>query len=741
MMKFLPSKNLVLTLFSVLLFYAANAQVVINEVFVSPSTTSSSTTNSNSLYNTDPNEQPPLNREWIELYNTSPCDTIDLSCYTLGSNMEPPPGSSYANNWGAFTFPSGTKILPLGFLIVGGNNAQVPVLDFNMNYYRQNFFGSQYLDGDATRWFLRDEYGWIGLYDPSGVAVNAVYWDLYGNASNLGVQEEYAHPIQTYTTCSGYQSLAAAKNISGIEYAGQTITSVDFSLQRTSDGASTWYPAATTPTPRFCNSDCVGPPEVNCFVVHESCVGGDGSITVTISNGSTPPYTIQWLHPIISNQASITGLTEGSYIVSVTDASGCITVYDTAIVLRLSGPSIYSANVANETCTLANGFIDLTVTGSNVPFSYHWNNNASSSPDISSLAAGTYSVTVTDNLGCTDTMSFLLIDQPGPDLEITSVVNEMCSASNGIIETQTLSGTAPLHYIWNGNASLNTSNLNNIQAGYYSVIVTDANGCSSSADTTLTDTPPPIVSFTNVMDEMCHKGNGSATLHLEGGSPPYSFSWLEFPPVSDTNLSNLSEGIYHVEVSDSNCAVNSQVQINNIPGPVAAFRVYPEATSIEMPRIVFYDESMGATQWYWDFGDWRYSDIPSPIHEYRDTGVFKVTLMIHDDQGCMDSVSHEVLIISPITLFIPNAFTPNADGLNDQWLTYGMHISDFEIYIFNRWGGEVFHSVDMSNGWNGTQDGQASPEGVYSWVIWYRDDFEIFQTDRRVLTGSLTLIR
>jgi gliding motility-associated-like protein len=571
--------------------------------------------------------------------------------------------------------------------------------------------------------------------------VDAVYWDLYGSASNLNIQSEYASPVQTSTSCSGYMVLPAAINIPGIEYAGKVITGMDYSLQRTSDGASTWFSAATTPTPRECNSDCVGPPDVSCFVVNESCAGGDGSVTVSILNGHTPPYTIQWLHPVISNQSTISGLTQGTYVVSVTDASGCFIVYDTAVVLQLSGPSIYNSQIENESCTASNGSIALTVLGSNMPFSYQWNSSSINSATLANLAAGNYAVTITDDLGCTDTMSFQLINQPGPEIEITQVIDEMCSASNGSISTVTTSGTPPLTYTWNGIQSPNAGELLNSPAGAYSVVVTDDNGCTATADTLLTNTPPPQVSFTNVTDETCHKGNGTATLHLAGGNPPYAFEWTEFPDISDTNLSNLGEGVYQVTVSDSYCVVNSEVQINNIPGPVAAFRVYPEAASIEDPRIVFYDESIGATVWNWDFGDNRYSNVPSPTHEYRDTGIFKVTLMINDEQGCMDSVSHTVLIISPITLFIPNAFTPDGNGLNDQYLILGQHITDFEIHIFNRWGSEVFHSNDMNQGWNGTFQGQPAPEGLYSWVLWYRDDYQLFQTDRKVIYGHVTLIR
>jgi len=716
------------------------SQVVINEVFVSPSAGSGSTTNSNSLYNSDPAEQPPVNREWIELYNTSTCDTIDLGCYTLANNMEPPTGGGYSN-WGAFTFPAGTLIYPASFLVVGGNAAPVPVLNFNLNYYRTNFFGIQYLDGDPTRWFLRDQYGWIALYSPIGAVQDAVYWDLDGYPGNLTVQEEYAHPVQTTTSCSGTMTLAAANSIPGIEYAGMVISGVDYSLQRTSDGAGAWYATSTTPTPGSCNSGCVGPPILNCTVIQETCLGGDGSITLTITTGNSGPYQIQWLHPALGNQPVLNNLSAGTYIVQVTDATGCYVVYDTVELLKLSGPDLSNNSVTNESCTSGNGAIHLNTTGPNTPFTYHWNSTGLNTPDLTNLNAGIYSVTVTDILGCKDSLTVHLTNQPGPEIEISGFTHELCSASNGGITTTTTGGTTPLLYCWNGDPLMNTPDLQGVHGGYYSVVVTDANGCSSNASATITNTPPPVLSFRNVTDETCHKANGSAILHIEGGHPPYTFQWIEFPASTDTLLDQVGEGTYHVMVTDSNCIVKDSVHINNIPGPIAAFRVYPLATTIETPRIVFYDETIGATSWNWDFGDWCNSDVPSPVHEYRDTGAFKVRLMIHDDQQCMDSVSHTVYILDRITLFIPNAFTPNADGLNDEFLAFGQNITDFECFIYNRWGEEVFHSTDIQSGWNGFNNQQPAPEGVYSWILWYKEDYRLYQMDRKVLKGHLTLFR
>jgi gliding motility-associated-like protein len=107
----------------------------------------------------------------------------------------------------------------------------------------------------------------------------------------------------------------------------------------------------------------------------------------------------------------------------------------------------------------------------------------------------------------------------------------------------------------------------------------------------------------------------------------------------------------------------------------------------------------------------------------------------------MDSVSHPVLVITPITIFIPNAFTPNGDGLNDEFSAFGQNICDFEMIIYDRWGEEVFHSHDLNEKWNGTYNGKKAEDGVYSWLLWYKEDYRLYQMDRKTMKGSVNLIR
>ncbi len=710
--------------------------VVINEICTSPPGASS--VNSNSLYNTA--ESPADNQEWIELYNPHPCNSIDISCYTLGGNMLQ---SGTTPNWGAFTFPAGTVIPPLGFIIIGGNHSQTPILEFNLTNYRQTTFGTQYLDGDPTRWFLRDEYGWIALYSATGTPVDAVYWDAYGNASNLFTQGEYQQNVVTSTTCSGTQSLAAAVNIPGIEYVGACQPASYLSFQRVTDGASTWQTAPITPTPHACNGPCVVAPQINAITQNESCAGADGSITITITDGHSGPYTTNWLNPAGIHTNALSNLLAGVYIVQVVDAYNCFIVYDTITITRIPDPTITFSNISNETCDMNNGAVQTVVTNGNNPVNYVWNTTpVSNTPNLSNLSAGSYSVSITDNLGCTASNTITIQDFPGPQAQIDSIHNEMCSASDGAIFTNIIGGTLPFTYLWNSTPTQQNQNLTGVHAGNYSVTITDVNGCKAYADTSLTNTPPPILIVDNVQSDTCNKRSGYIHVIATGGNPPYSYSWDTSPTNNLPFLSHLTEGNYIISVTDSFCIISASVHVDNIPGPKADFKLYPPVAIIDNPTFRFEDWSSGnIDHWFWDFGDSHSSIIANPFHTYGAVGVYNVMLKISNDFGCVDSVIKEAIVVDKPALYVPNCFTPNGDGINDEFFVVGLNITDLKFYLYDRWGELVYSSFNMDDRWNGNYKGRILPNGIYSWVAFYNDDYAGVMVLPQYKTGLLTILR
>lgn len=261
--------------------------------------------------------------------------------------------------------------------------------------------------------------------------------------------------------------------------------------------------------------------DVSCFN------GADGSATVVGSNG-TAPYTYSWT-PTGGTNSQATGLAAGTYNVTITDANGCNA--NTSVQITEPSDLVLSGTESDVTCANnADGSIDLTVQGGTSPYSYSWS-NGSSTEDISSLAGGHYSVSVTDANGCTAIKAFD-VDEPQPLTLSLSGTDVTCFAgTDGSIDATILGGTSPYNYSWSGPSSFtaSTEDVSNVAVGTYTLQVVDANGCSITVAETLDQGDEIAISGT-VGDATCFDGmDGTIDISVTGGSSSTSTSnvWVE----------------------------------------------------------------------------------------------------------------------------------------------------------------------------------------------------------------------
>ncbi|MEI8202856.1 MAG: gliding motility-associated C-terminal domain-containing protein [Bacteroidota bacterium] len=453
--------------------------VVINEVLSSPPTNpadlggTNGTTDANSFYNTD--FPIPYNREWVELYNPSGCDSADISCYTLACNMDP--NDLTTHNWGAFTFPVGTTIPPHGYIVIGGNDAQVPFLDFNLTQYRQNSYGVNNLDGDLTRWFLRDEFGWVAIYDPSGNPVDALYWNLLNDPSLLFTESEYLFSMSTHTSCNGLMTLAAAVNIPGIEFVGAPIQQTNVSFQRIQDGSMVWCSAPQTPTPRANNFGAVSPPTLTLTTQDDYCNLGIGSIHFNVQYHGTDSLHFHWNTSPADTLSYLNHLHSGTYILSIFDPYYCSYQTDTVIISSQPPFSISFNNVTPQSCSDTNGSAMSVINNGHPPYTYSWNSTpVQTSNVLQQVAAGQYILTVSDSLGCVVSDTVLIQDTyPFPPISL-NLRNDTCNRGVGAAFAVNNTSIA-LNYSWS-NASTNAS-INGLHAGSYSLTVSNPQ-CSNT---------------------------------------------------------------------------------------------------------------------------------------------------------------------------------------------------------------------------------------------------------------------
>jgi gliding motility-associated-like protein len=194
--------------------------------------------------------------------------------------------------------------------------------------------------------------------------------------------------------------------------------------------------------------------------------------------------------------------------------------------------------------------------------------------------------------------------------------------------------------------------------------------------------------------------------------------------------------------SDSGCT--AEVIKNNVvtvyPLPEAGFSIKPAVASINDPLISFQNNSRKADSALWDFGDQHFSGdfLPSP-HQYKDTGRYVIKLLVYTEFGCRDSVYKEVIIQPDFTFFVPDAFTPNGDGINDTFSGKGTYIREYSMTIFNRWGNIMFQTEDPKVSWNGSKNNEkeAAAEDVYIYTIQIVD----CNKKKHFYQGTITLIR
>ena len=276
------------------------------------------------------------------------------------------------------------------------------------------------------------------------------------------------------------------------------------------------------------NADCAGNPNGSIDVA----VTPLGSYTYTWSNGATVE--------------DINGLQAGNYDLTVSAGGSCTQTASFAVSNNSNVPSIV-LNVTDASCNGNDGAIDLTVIGGTPTYIYAWS-NGSMTEDLAGIPAGNYMVTVTDAVGCTQTAS-ATVGQPIAILVTETHINVLCNGgSNGSIDLTVTGGTPGFTYTWSN--GMTTQDIGGLQAGTYTVTVTDAFGCTRTGSTTVTQ-PTDLVLSTVITPVSCFGGNnGAVNLTPSGGSSAYTYLWSNTATTQD--LSNLTVGIYTVTVTDAN---------------------------------------------------------------------------------------------------------------------------------------------------------------------------------------------
>jgi gliding motility-associated-like protein len=313
--------------------------------------------------------------------------------------------------------------------------------------------------------------------------------------------------------------------------------------------------------------------------------------------------------------------------------------------------------------------------------------------------------------------------------------------SDGSATVTVNGGVLPIIYQWNSSPAQTTSTASNLPAGIYNVTVSDANACSVSLNAVIVVVNYPVANVNTIMSH-CDQPDGSATATASGGTGNYTYQWNTGSTTSSIN--NLLPGVYTVTVDDGHCDTIISVTIANQPGPAADFTYHPNPITIDNAQITFSSITESAISWEWNFGDGTgayYGE--SVMHQYYAVGTYIVTLIVSDSYGCNDTIVQEVIVHDIFTIYIPNTFTPDGDGLNDVFQAYGISWEDgtYEMIIYNRWGNLVYQTTDPSKPWNGGFNNNPSPALFVPDVYVYYIKVKGINYREMVYMGKVTLLK
>jgi len=469
-----------------------------------------------------------------------------------------------------------------------------------------------------------------------------------------------------------------------------------------------------------------------------SCNGGSNGIALASGVGGTAPFTYQWDDSNLQTTASATGLASGTYNVIVTDANLC-TANGTVTIAQAPAISI-AVNIDSASCNgTSDASIQAIVSGGTPGYTYSWNPNAISGNPLTGIAAGSYSLTVTDANNCTAQLQNILVQQPLPIvLSLAQQQNVSCNgASDGQALISALGGTPGYTYSWNDPTNQSTALAGGLPPGTYAVVVTDANGCTAQwQNVNITEPDILLVSVTSITPVTCdYSEDGVAETQVTGGTLPYGYSWNDPSGQTGSTAIDLGAGTFTVTVTDAQgCTAQAQATIDPPANPLTAdFSLNPE-TGLQPLDITITNLSQGGTAYEWIFGDGNtvttFNTDPFQ-YLYADSGTFTLTLVAYNDvTGCSDTMRLENGIYVEPTSFIrvPNVITPNGDGINDMFPIDPIqnnffpfdirNIYDFKGEIYNRWGEKVYDWTQPLAGWDGrTTSGLELVNGTYFFAI------------------------
>lgn len=626
-----------------------------------------------------------------------------------------------------------------------------------------------------------------GAFDPATATVgnNTITYTVTGACGG----------VATATVVVNANPITAVNSPSICVPASATLTAAGAATYLWSTGAVinpiTVTPAATTSytvtgTTAGCTSSAIATVTVNplpvLVITNPPAVCSPGIIDITaaaVTAGSTGGGVLSYWTDAAATLAlaSPTAVSiAGTYYIQSTTGGGCMDIEP--VTISFNPPPISNAGPDVIICTGGVGNLGAAPTAGDA---YSWSpatglsSAAISNPTVTLINAGgpstinSYTVTTTNpTTGCTST-DVVVVTVDAVASANAGSPQSVC-VGNGITLAGAVGGSAS-GGTWSGGTGTyfpNSTALNAVYtpsaaeyaAGTVTLTLTtnDPTGpCTfASSNVTFTFFQNPIVNFPAVPAGCpTHCVNFTDASAVAGGTiVSWSWNFGDGYVGPETSLQNpphcySASGFYDVTltvVSNNGCSTTLMMPafVQVYPVPTAEFSPTPNPASLLNPVVTLENgSSSDVVSWLYHFGDGDSIGFttPSPVHTYPDiaSSTYLATLFVTNVYGCTDFVSHYVEIGPEFTFFIPNAFTPNGDGTNDFFFGQGIGIVDYDLFIFDRWGNQIFHGDDLYDMWDGRANGgdDVAQQDVYVWKVKLTDVFG----KKHNYIGTVTLVK
>ncbi len=452
-----------------------------------------------------------------------------------------------------------------------------------------------------------------------------------------------------------------------------------------------------------------------------SCNGiSDGAANVTVTGGNVP-YIFSWSNKENSTNSIANHLSANTlYEVTVSDSKNCPTIKQNIVLTEPEKMKAVISVVTPINCFgESNGAVNIKVTGGTAPYQFLWNDDLSCiKSEIYNLKAGKYyKIKVVDANKCPAYNDSVLLSQPQALLGIYTTTPASCPENaDGMASVKVNGGTEPYSYKWNNNGI--TASVSDLKAGIYSVEITDANKCKSIINDVLINSSQSLkvesLEKTNV--STCYgENNGKIAIIASSSYEILNYKLNNELTVIDGIFDNLPAGKYDIAIEDQkHCSISTSVQISQ-PDKlnVVLIEKTPSCNGQNNGSLDIVING-GTKSYFIDIWNEKSIKIDSLVNLLPTTYKIEVT----DSKGC--STSNYITIQSvecASDIFVPNIFSPNGDGINDEFRVTAQQISNFNAQIYNRWGVKIYEWNNINNGWNGMISNNKAASGVYFYLI------------------------